>query len=218
MVGSSVRSSASRPTTGQLTICETTPGTRSPPPANRSTKVSSTASQSDSTYVSGDFADQQTYARVAHALGDARNPVFYLEIPPSLFATVVKGLAGAGLVGGARRVVVEKPFGHDLESARALAAELHRYAGRTADLPHRPLPGKDRAGRDPLPALRQLDARAGVESQLPWLGPDHHGRGRRRGGPRALLRPRWSAARRGRQPPPPSVGGGGDGGTRGHGS
>jgi glucose-6-phosphate 1-dehydrogenase len=78
-------------------------------------------------YVSGDFADQQTYARVAHALGDARNPVFYLEIPPSLFATVVKGLAGAGLVGGARRVVVEKPFGHDLESARALAAELHRY-------------------------------------------------------------------------------------------
>jgi glucose-6-phosphate 1-dehydrogenase len=78
-------------------------------------------------YVSGDFADQQTYARVAQALGDARDPVFYLEIPPSLFATVVKGLAGAGLVGGSRRVVVEKPFGHDLESARALAAELHRY-------------------------------------------------------------------------------------------
>ncbi len=78
-------------------------------------------------YVSGDFADQQIYARVADALGDARNPVFYLEIPPSLFATVVKGLAGAGLVGGGRRVVVEKPFGHDLESARALASDLHRY-------------------------------------------------------------------------------------------
>ncbi|MGN6168528.1 MAG: glucose-6-phosphate dehydrogenase [Solirubrobacteraceae bacterium] len=78
-------------------------------------------------YVSGDFADQQTYARVAQALGDSRNPVFYLETPPSLFATVVKGLVGAGLVGGDRRVVVEKPFGHDLASARALAAELHRY-------------------------------------------------------------------------------------------
>ena len=51
-------------------------------------------------------------------------PVFYLEIPPFLFATVVKGLADAGLTKGAR-VVVEKPFGHDLESARALNAELH---------------------------------------------------------------------------------------------
>ncbi len=78
-------------------------------------------------YVSGDFDDPQTYARVAQALGDARNPVFYLETPPFLFATVVKGLAEAGLVGGDRRVVVEKPFGHDLESARALAADLHRY-------------------------------------------------------------------------------------------
>ena len=78
-------------------------------------------------YVSGDFGDQQTYTRVGEALEDARNPVFYLEIPPALFATVVKGLAGAGLVSGGRRVVVEKPFGHDLDSARALAAELHRH-------------------------------------------------------------------------------------------
>ena len=51
--------------------------------------------------------------------------MFYLEIPPFLFGTVVKGLAGAGLT-AAGRVVVEKPFGHDLESARALAAELHQ--------------------------------------------------------------------------------------------
>ena len=50
-------------------------------------------------------------------------PVFYLEIPPSLFGMVVDGLAGAGLTEHAR-VVVEKPFGHDLESARALQAEL----------------------------------------------------------------------------------------------
>ncbi len=50
--------------------------------------------------------------------------MFYLEIPPFLFATVVKGLADAGLTEGAR-VVVEKPFGHDLASARALNAELH---------------------------------------------------------------------------------------------
>jgi glucose-6-phosphate 1-dehydrogenase len=78
-------------------------------------------------YVSGDFADQQVYARVSKALGDAQDPVFYLETPPSLFGTVVKGLADADLVSGGRRIVVEKPFGHDLESARALAAELHRY-------------------------------------------------------------------------------------------
>jgi glucose-6-phosphate 1-dehydrogenase len=78
-------------------------------------------------YVSGDFADPKTYERVAAALGDATNPVFYLEIPPSLFGMVVAGLAGAKLVQGGRRVAVEKPFGHDLTSARALAKELHKY-------------------------------------------------------------------------------------------
>jgi glucose-6-phosphate 1-dehydrogenase len=77
-------------------------------------------------YVSGDFNDDGLYQRVADALGDAADPVFYLEIPPSLFATVVAGLSRAGLTRDDRRVVVEKPFGHDLASARALAAELHR--------------------------------------------------------------------------------------------
>ncbi len=78
-------------------------------------------------YVSGDFGDAETYERVAQALGRARNPAFYLEIPPSLFATVVAGLSKAELLAGGRRVVVEKPFGHDLQSARALAVELHQY-------------------------------------------------------------------------------------------
>jgi glucose-6-phosphate 1-dehydrogenase len=77
-------------------------------------------------YVSGDFTDSAMYDRVGVAVKGAEHPVFYLEVPPSLFATVVKGLAGAGLTKGAR-VVVEKPFGHDLESARALAEELHQY-------------------------------------------------------------------------------------------
>ena len=75
-------------------------------------------------YVSGDFGDAATYGRVADAIGDASLPVFYLEIPPFLFGRVVKGLADAGLTKSAR-VVVEKPFGHDLASARALADELH---------------------------------------------------------------------------------------------
>jgi len=75
------------------------------------------------TYVQGDYADAATFERVAKAIEGARQPVFYLEIPPSLFATVVKGLAAAGLTENAH-VVIEKPFGHDLESARALNAEL----------------------------------------------------------------------------------------------
>src|SRR3954464_702161 len=77
-------------------------------------------------YVAGDFGDADTYARVAAALNGATSPVFYLEIPPFLFATVTKGLAEAGLTNGGR-VVVEKPFGHDLASARALADEIHEY-------------------------------------------------------------------------------------------
>jgi glucose-6-phosphate 1-dehydrogenase len=77
-------------------------------------------------YVAGDFGDAATYERVADAVGDATLPVFYLEIPPFLFGRVVKGLAEAGLTKTAR-VVVEKPFGHDLESAQALADEIHTY-------------------------------------------------------------------------------------------
>ncbi|HXV34132.1 MAG TPA: glucose-6-phosphate dehydrogenase [Gaiellaceae bacterium] len=75
-------------------------------------------------YVQGDFGDAGTYERVGKAIEGFKTPVFYLEIPPFLFGTVVKGLADAGLTKTAR-VVVEKPFGHDLDSARALADELH---------------------------------------------------------------------------------------------
>jgi glucose-6-phosphate 1-dehydrogenase len=77
-------------------------------------------------YVSGDFTDPATYERIAAAIGGAETPVFYLEIPPFLFGPVIKELSAAGLTKSGR-VVVEKPFGHDLESARALAAEIHQY-------------------------------------------------------------------------------------------
>jgi glucose-6-phosphate 1-dehydrogenase len=77
-------------------------------------------------YVHGDFKDPGTYAQVADVVKGAKLPVFYVEIPPSLFGTVVGGLAKAGLTENAR-VVVEKPFGHDLASARALNEELHTY-------------------------------------------------------------------------------------------
>ncbi|HVR05543.1 MAG TPA: glucose-6-phosphate dehydrogenase [Solirubrobacteraceae bacterium] len=77
-------------------------------------------------YVGGDFNDAATYQRVADAVGQARTPVFYLEIPPFLFGPVIGRLSEAGLTANAR-VVVEKPFGHDLDSARALAEEIQRY-------------------------------------------------------------------------------------------
>jgi glucose-6-phosphate 1-dehydrogenase len=77
-------------------------------------------------YLSGDFSDAATFQRLAAAIREAQTPVFYLEIPPFLFGPVVKGLAEAGLTGNAR-VVVEKPFGHDLASARALNEEIHGH-------------------------------------------------------------------------------------------
>jgi glucose-6-phosphate 1-dehydrogenase len=78
-------------------------------------------------YVGGDFAEQATFDRVAQAIARRRNVVFYLEIPPFLFESVVHGLHDAGLIDEPARVVVEKPFGHDLASARKLAASLHKY-------------------------------------------------------------------------------------------
>jgi len=150
-------------------------------------------------YVAGDFTDDATYQQVAAALGEAQRPVFYLEIPPFLFATVIKGLHDAGLTAQAR-VVVEKPFGHSRSSAVALNEEIHQYLDESAAA-HRPLPGEDGTGRDPVPAIRQRDPRAGLEPQLRLLGADHVGRGLRRRRSRPLLRPGRRAARRRRQPP-----------------
>ncbi len=128
-------------------------------------------------------------------------PVFYLEIPPSLFGTVVGGLSNAGLTENAR-VVVEKPFGHDLASARALNAELHALHRRVPALPHRPLPREDVRRGHPLPPLREHDPRAGLEPAVRLLRADHDGRGLRRRRPRALLRPGRCDARRRPEPSP----------------
>jgi glucose-6-phosphate 1-dehydrogenase len=78
-------------------------------------------------YVGGDFGDPDTYKKLAEALAKSRFPLFYLEIPPSLFATVIEGLAKQKLVSNGERIAVEKPFGHDLESARELSAGLHKF-------------------------------------------------------------------------------------------
>jgi glucose-6-phosphate 1-dehydrogenase len=76
-------------------------------------------------YVDGDYRDQATWAALDAALGPAGRPLHYLAIPPSMFPTVIEGLGHPGSARGAR-VVVEKPFGRDLTSARSLNRTIHR--------------------------------------------------------------------------------------------
>jgi glucose-6-phosphate 1-dehydrogenase len=75
-------------------------------------------------YVSGDYKDPGTFTAIKEVLGNARRPAHYLAIPPSLFETVIKGLGAAKLTEHAR-VIVEKPFGRDLASARELNQVAH---------------------------------------------------------------------------------------------
>ena len=77
-------------------------------------------------YVDGDYNDGATFARLKQALGSAARPLHYFAIPPSVFPVVVKHLAGVDCLANAR-VIVEKPFGRDLQSARELNATLHEY-------------------------------------------------------------------------------------------
>jgi glucose-6-phosphate 1-dehydrogenase len=74
--------------------------------------------------VNGDYGDPATFVSLRKALGDAAHPLHYLAIPPNMFETVATGLARSGCTRGAR-IVVEKPFGRDLESANALNTTLH---------------------------------------------------------------------------------------------
>ena len=82
-------------------------------------------------YIDGDYADPATFTALRQALGDARRPLHYLAIPPSMFATVANGLAKGGCAEGAR-VVIEKPFGRDLASARELNRTLTAHFPESA--------------------------------------------------------------------------------------
>ncbi len=77
------------------------------------------------TYIDGDYKDEKTYAALRSHLGEAELPTHYLAIPPSMFSVVVKGLANSGCAKNAR-VILEKPFGRDLVSARKLNDTLHQ--------------------------------------------------------------------------------------------
>jgi len=75
-------------------------------------------------YIDGDYADSATFQQLRRILGDAKHPVHYLAIPPSLFETVIQQLGSSGCADGAR-IVLEKPFGQDLATAQALNRVVH---------------------------------------------------------------------------------------------
>ena len=82
-------------------------------------------------YVNGDYGSPETFRQLRKALGAASRPLYYLAIPPDLFATVAEGLAHAQCGKGAR-LVVEKPFGRDLSSAQTLNGTLRKFFPESA--------------------------------------------------------------------------------------
>jgi len=78
-------------------------------------------------YVDGDYNDPTTFAELRKQLGEAKRPLHYLAVPPSLFATVAEALAESGSAAEDARLVIEKPFGHNRETARALSRLLTKY-------------------------------------------------------------------------------------------
>ena len=82
-------------------------------------------------YVGGDYTDPATFTKLKQALGTAKRPIHYLAIPPSMFASVVQGLAKSGCATDAR-VIVEKPFGRDLATAQSLDRTLHEVFAEPA--------------------------------------------------------------------------------------
>ena len=77
-------------------------------------------------YVDGDLADAQTYDEMSKAIGDGTRVLYYLEVPPALFARIAEGISATGRAAG-NRVMVEKPFGNDLATARQLNVTMHKF-------------------------------------------------------------------------------------------
>jgi glucose-6-phosphate 1-dehydrogenase len=82
-------------------------------------------------YVDGDLDDDGTYKAMSDAIGAGTRVLYYLEVPPPLFGRIAQGISTAGRAKDAR-VMVEKPFGHDLASSRELNATMHKYFGEEA--------------------------------------------------------------------------------------
>ena len=124
-------------------------------------------------YVSGDYKDQDTFAAIKKALAAARRPAHYLAIPPSLFETVINGL-GASTLAEHARVIVEKPFGRDVASARQLNHVAQAVFPQNSIFRIDHFLGKEGDHEYPLFPLRECFLGADLEPQL---------RGQRAGNP-----------------------------------
>ncbi|MGN6791271.1 MAG: glucose-6-phosphate dehydrogenase [Streptosporangiaceae bacterium] len=82
-------------------------------------------------YIDGDLTSSDTYDQMAAKIGDGKKVLYYLEVPPALFGRIADGIAGAGRASGCR-VMVEKPFGHDLASAQKLNTTMHQHFAEDA--------------------------------------------------------------------------------------
>ena len=151
-------------------------------------------------YVDGDYTDPATFQALRKELDGAQRPAHYLAIPPVLFGTVVEQLAKSGCAKGAR-VIVEKPFGHDLASAQELNRISARVFPESAHLSHRPLPRQAAGAQHGVLPLRQLVPGAVLEPQPHRERADHHGGRFRRAGPRRVLRSDRHHSRRRPEPP-----------------
>ncbi len=158
-------------------------------------------------YHHGDFTDDATYARGGGGDRGLEDPRLLPRGPAVPLRNGRRGPGESGRDGKreSRRREALRPRPGLGARTRRRAAPVHRRVPTPA---HRPLPREDGPRRDPVPPVREHDARAGLEPELRRIRPDHDGRGLRRRGSRPLLRPGRRAARRRRQPP--HAGGRGD--------
>ena len=162
-------------------------------------------------YMSGNFDEKETYGRIKEQLtkidqdlSTQGNYFYYLATTPDAFGPIVESLAEAGLMhqegGHWRRVIIEKPFGHDVESARALNQQLLKVADEKQIYRIDHYLGKGNRPEHPGVSFRQWHLRAHLEPPLHRPHPDIRCRDGRRGKARRLLRHRRRPARYGSQP------------------
>ncbi len=167
-------------------------------------------------YTPGNFGDQDSYLRLAEVVKKLDteqqaegNVLFYMAVPPSIFGMISEHIDKAGFKKrekGWNRIIVEKPFGHDLPSAIELNRTLLAHWRRIADLPDRPLPRQGDGAEPPRLPLLQRHLRAALEQEPRRPHPVHGRRDGRRRGPRQILRPDRRPARHDPEPHVPDAG------------
>ena len=194
-------------------------------PARRSARRCGTGSPRESGSSRARSTTTTPFAQLAETLdkldaerGTGGNHAFYLSIPPKAFPTVLRAAARSPgwpdpQAGRWSRVVIEKPFGHDLQSADRAQQGRQQRLPRGVGVPHRPLPRQGDGAEHPGAALRQRAVRADLEQPLRRPRADHHGRGHRPRRPGRLLRRHRRRPRRHPEPPAPAAGADRDGGA-----